>query len=208
MLGLATANNVYSYPTNPTNYVDPSGLYVDVLFDVTAGKITVSDYGWDSRNKVWDSAPKSVTTFNVFSGGNINKPSQTMNNPNFEYLRDVGPIPKGDYYIGEMQLVNRPELNGDKGWFPVLNQATLRSSFEVFNPQTKQMVTRDDFHFHPGLISDGCVTFKSETRKGDEAGYPKSMDYTRFSNILNATKPFDVWVGFRKKSIVGFLRVR
>jgi hypothetical protein len=26
MLGLATANNVYSYPTNPTNFVDPDGL--------------------------------------------------------------------------------------------------------------------------------------------------------------------------------------
>ena len=104
-----------------------------------------------------------------------------------------GPVPPGEYYLGYPVDVSptHPALDGDLMWVPILNKNSLKSSVFVTNPETGKLVVRDEMYVHPGTISEGCVTFPSDSAKGQK-GYPKSRDFSDLKSRLMNTKPLEV----------------
>lgn len=77
------------------------------------------------------------------------------NNPAFESVRDIGPIPKGNYTIGA------PYNSARTGGF------TLTLTPYLYN----EMFSRADFRIHgdsmrvPGIASHGCIVLPLAVRK-------------------------------------------
>ena len=95
----------------------------------------------------------SITRISVpaFSGG-----GKHINNPNSQDVPNLGPIPKGSYYI-----VDRPK-GGTLGFirgFRKRNWFALFANDRFVDDHTSvNGVVRSNIRLHPGTISEGCVT--------------------------------------------------
>ncbi|MCA6557711.1 MAG: DUF2778 domain-containing protein [Pseudanabaena sp. M114S2SP2A07QC] len=169
-------SNLYRYVFNsPTNFIDPSGNYAILVPIAVAGFLIgqatsalisepnyieipqINGYYFRatgililedrSRNG------KSITVSGLFSGN-----GEFQNKPQFQSLKDNGPIPQGTYEIFD----DKDPRN--VGWYRL-----DRIDSNPRNDRDDDLTGRDGFRLHPGRRSDGCITIpKSETTKWDK----------------------------------------
>lgn len=183
-IGFSGGLNLFTYvENNPIGFVDPDGLYVDAVYDVRNRVLTVDDYALNNLGQ-WQKVG-SYTFKNLFSGD-----KNCKDDPRKEAIPSLGPVPRGKYLISPMIDVSNihPELTGDTGWFLLLNPLTHRSRVTVAGDGGSP-VKRDSFFIHPGRVSQGCITFPSDTTSGGAGGYPRSAEYSRLKAILQNTAP-------------------
>lgn len=192
-----------AFGNNPVTFVDPMGLFVKVIYDLSSATMTVEEF-----EKGDGGAMRSVskcTYKNVFSGT-----KKARNDWTQEHVIDVGPIPRGNYYLGYPQRATNRNLTGQTMWIPVLDKATLLNEHQVTTPDGKT-VTRTEFMIHPGLLSAGCMTFQSNIPMG-EPGYPGNPDYEQLLKMVTNTSSKDItvqnWWGDQTFQISGTLEVR
>lgn len=176
-------NNRYAYAkNNPTRYIDPLGLYVVATIDTASGTLSVTTYNLDQNSNTYQ--PGVTQTYNVFSGKGPGYDNQAAaDQPN------IGPVPAGTYFIGQQEDVSgaHAQLTGNTMWFPLINVATGTNGAWVQAPDGT-MVWRSGFYIHPGSVSDGCVTFQSDTPANTPPYlYPESQQFDVFTNQVNST---------------------
>jgi RHS repeat-associated protein len=164
--------NIYRYVGNsPTNWRDPSGLKVTIIFDRSSGTLTLSDS---------DPKKASFEIKNVFSGGGdpverSGKNRELVNNSKYEWLKQFGPIPSGEYDILQDNAPRKYRLD------PIdsdpLNNMDDRK-------KTSEDVYRDGYQLHPGGTSHGCVTVGGKTNS--YARPPK--DWYKISNFIESSQ--------------------
>lgn len=90
-----------------------------------------------------------ITVETGYSGGGAGK-----NNPDMQHVRNVGPIPRGTYHIGQ------PRNSGNRGphvldLTPYGHDALGRTAFLVHG----------DSRRNPGNASEGCIIMSRKTRE-------------------------------------------
>jgi RHS repeat-associated protein len=141
-IGLAGGINTYAYVgSHPTMAVDPMGLLENFTL--------VLDGNSTTKLKC-----ECGEEYDVFSGvgSATNDPGQIANT-------DIGPIPKGEYYIVSRSsgptagwLVD--SFSGQNRWFSLVPKSNPTSDCVVVDGQV-----RCSFRMHPGRVSRGCITF-------------------------------------------------
>jgi Protein of unknown function (DUF2778) len=142
-----------------------------MVLDRSRGTLTVDDL---------DSLERPVTINNVFTGGGT--PSQRagenrffVNNPAYEWAKDIGPIPSGRY-----EIIENPSRKNYYRLDPIDDNPRndrddrYRSSAGPY---------RDGYRLHPGGTSLGCVTIGGNT---DSYKNPP-QDWYKIQNILERT---------------------
>ena len=82
--------NLYVYVINdPINYYDPSGLLVHCIYYQDTGQLMV--YDAETGKLLASTEPYTVASYSGKGWG--------LNNPNYESVKNQGPIPLGDYAI-------------------------------------------------------------------------------------------------------------
>jgi hypothetical protein len=196
--------------TNPVTFTDASGLFIKAILETQKGLLIVEDYGPCSGKQGWKL--KSRKEYKVFSGD-----KKAMNDPSQGHVPFIGPVPRGHYYLGspvDVGVTHQELVGGNLNWIPILNKSTLENVHEVIDPNGN-VVNRDEFYVHPGLISQGCVTFKSDIARG-QPGYPGSSSYNEFYEMLTKTTPLSVdivdpgfmWSSVESHTVQGTLEVR
>ncbi len=180
--------NLYdSFAAMPTKIFDIKGLYVVLCFAYKEGVII----GKATQNN------KQIEIKNVFSGKGKHE-----NNANSQHVKDEGPIPEGEYWIGGQYTPKRHQEHaneGDYNWFRLYgNNGEGGKSYEkvvVKDPNTNKNVTRGAFNLHAGCFSEGCITVKSTTwpiATWWGSSYPQSADYKKLRDYINGgnKRPF------------------
>ncbi|MGK7955408.1 MAG: RHS repeat-associated core domain-containing protein, partial [Crocosphaera sp.] len=169
------------------NGVDPFGLYVVLCFAYKEGKII----GFDT-----DDPSKKIDIDNVFSGN-----GRDQNNPDSQHKEDKGPIPVGEYWLGNPYTHPKYGPGWYKLWGDNGSGGKSYTKIPVKTP-SEETIYRGYFNLHTGLFSEGCVTCKSDVDRGDP-NYPKSADYDLLRKFIadsktpfkNPRKPTDTYVG-------------
>ncbi len=144
-IGLEGGWNRFGYVSgNPLNRTDSRGLLEDFVFDVRQGSLT-SDCSCMSGS------------IDAFSGQGPRK-----NNPEMEYIVGGGPIPRGRYFIVDPYIYTNDPTDklGGLTFFKLMpDNGQYGDGLNVLMPTDNgSTVYRDRFRFHPGTISNGCVT--------------------------------------------------
>jgi hypothetical protein len=146
----------------------------------------------------------------AFSGN-----GDARNNCNCTNIPDAGPIPAGHYFIGSAEDASHMPGHNPKGnyqRFPILNVLNGHNATYVFNSNARgnPFITRGGMVFHPGLVSDGCITFKSDVAAGTP-NYPQSKQFDQLANMFVNTQPYQANfadnLGFQRYPVVGVLTV-
>lgn len=85
---------------------------------------------------------------------------------------------------------SHPDLTGDTIWLPLLDPETFENVHRI--PKGGgDFSSRTEFYIHPGMVSQGCMTFLSETQRDrtSKVGYPFSSDYARLRSMIVNTDP-------------------
>jgi RHS repeat-associated protein len=169
-------SNLYRYVFNsPTNFIDPSGNYAILVPIAVAGFLIgqatsalISEPNYIETPQIngyyfratgililedRSRNGKSITVSGLFSGS-----KEYRNKPQFESVKDNGPIPQGTYEIFD----DKDPRN--VGWYRL-----DRIDSNPRNDKDDDLTGRDGFRLHPGIDSLGCITIpKSETTKWDK----------------------------------------
>ncbi len=201
---------LYTYShTNPIKYVDPDGNVVVMFFSLSKGTITAVDIGKTKGvptsfdvfkaklmliNNSIPFVPDSPTVkvYNVFSGN-----SGFENNPDNQHMVDTGPLPLGEYLVGNSYIpdehVQDAANGGNYNWYKLYGKdgkgGFSYDSIPVKDPKTKRTVYRGGFNLHTGNRSNGCVTIRSNIGE-NEPKYPQSKQYNNLQKMLNATSEY------------------
>ncbi|MCG3171196.1 MAG: hypothetical protein CALGDGBN_02791 [Pseudomonadales bacterium] len=144
-IGLAGGLNTYTYAlNNPLYWIDPLGLDVSCTYSQSAGRLVCHDTN-TGQKKVDDSSCYSGSQ----GGGGKNDPSK-------QDQRDVGPIPRGGWDIG----------NHDSSKGPLTIDLIPQPGNDVFNMNRDPNSFRvhGDSSQHPGDASEGCIVCGRSTR--------------------------------------------
>ena len=191
-IGLQGGINSYSYTySNPLVYIDPMGLEVSGVFDLSGGTFTVTDLDTGATE-----------TAEAFSG-NVH-----WNDPAYANAagKNTGPLILGPY-----EILDHPSgLVKGKTWFDLDFIDGIRDDY---NPNTK----RGKFRLHEGTASDGCITVVDDKSPLDyhgnpnlnrTPGSPNSKSWQRIKNIIEGTKASTVKDAFgRSRQKYGTIRV-
>jgi len=153
---------------------------VDKTLDRATGLLTVTDV--DTHRSV---------TLTVRSGNSpygIGFPGGQGADGRYDNVPDRGPIPKGDYRIGngyQEPHITQLHPGGDAKWYHLYGSDGHGGySYEkIWNG-------RGYLNLHTGLASDGCVTVPSEVPLTDSS-YPNSSKYDQLKDLLDNTKLFE-----------------
>jgi hypothetical protein len=112
-----------------------------------------------STGRMFD--PSGALAGTGYAGGDLGKRPDAVNNPDDEDLRNIGPLPEGNYTFGLLVL-----LNPHMGHF----------CFSLIPDPGTNMMGRSGFWCHgdtnpPGNASEGCIVMPLPTR---EAMYSSS----------------------------------
>jgi hypothetical protein len=170
--------NLYGMVYNdPMNWVDYNGLYVVLCFAYKEGKVI----GFDK-----DDPTKKIEIDNVFSG------NAHSNDPNYQHVEDKGPIPEGEYWIGN-EYKHGNSSTGNYQWNKLYGDDGNggKSYRKVVVPKPGGgTVTRGGFNLHTGRASNGCITCRSDVGRNDP-NYPQSKKYDKLQDFINKSKkPF------------------
>ena len=165
--------NLYGYASNsPINWVDPLGLDVTATFDRTTGNLTVTD-----------NQTGASTSCRAWSGNGAN-----TNNPGSQHIPDSGPIPAGNYLIGQAYNGGH-SAGGNNTWFklygPDGSGGYSYTTIPVPVPGGGS-VNRGGCNLHTGLASNGCVTIPS-TVPNSARNYPQSPSFNAIQQMLQST---------------------
>jgi RHS repeat-associated protein len=219
-IGYVDGSNLHEYVSgNPVKHTDPLGLYIYMVFVLSAGRIDV----WDislvkdtvTGKDVWDT--KFLFSINnVFSGN-----GEETNNPLCQDIPNTGPLPVGQYAVKDQvdkkRLIGHGDVhpNGDWNWFPLYRNEGKKteSDFRVADYKTGKPtdIVRGGFYLHTGRASNGCVTVWSvePPQKGDKnnPSYPQSPDFVRIKILLNNVNEKNKIKGCDGKPVRGILDV-
>jgi RHS repeat-associated protein len=173
---------------SPTNNTDPFGLDVTATYCQRSHTLTIKD----------NQTTESITTSNVFSGN-----GECTNNPDAQAKESEGPIPTGDYLIGQGYLSGH-NPGGNDTWYKLYGpkNAGGQPGYHYENLyKDGQCVKRGYLNLHVGQMSDGCVTVWSTVPPG--ANYPDSDIFRTIERILNSTAPLQ----YKGSQYVGTLKV-
>lgn len=179
-LGESAGTNLYAYCGNdPVNRKDPLGLYVVGTYSQSSHSFTAYDT---------DYAGPTFYSNDIFSGNGM-----FADNPFFQAAGGRGPIPQGEYFI-------EPKI-------PIPGEANFEYPLNALSPGIETFMgvpwsSRGGFTIHPGLRSNGCVTFKSKVPE-DAPNYPTNPAFDALSNMLDRTNPLNV----NGVNVRGILRV-
>jgi Protein of unknown function (DUF2778) len=168
--------------------VDSRGLYVDLTYDRSTRSLT----GYDTDTG-------EIYTGSAVSGNGVNS-----NNPASEGIVGSGPLPGGDYLMGNGYDSGH---GGDDWWYrlygPDGKGGYSYTCIPVVDPGTGKTVCRNGFNLHTGLASDGCVTVPSDVDNSSPA-YPTSKSFDDLKKLLEKTKPLD----YKGSTFRGYLHVK
>jgi hypothetical protein len=182
-LGEAGGINLYAFVgNNPVNWVDPWGLYVKGTFFRKHNWLILKDMD----------TGQIVSVHKVYSGNGA-----CTNNPACEHLENRGPLPAGEYLIGNIHRdpgYCNAHPGGNCAWYPLYGPDGQGGySFRdipVYDPSTGQSAdTRGRFYLHTGRASDGCMTVWSEVDNTDLT-YPTSKDFDAIQQLLENATPW------------------
>jgi hypothetical protein len=117
--------------------------------------------------------PDGKIAFTGYAGGNGGKRPEAVNNPAFEAVRNVGPLPKGRYMIGRIHDKSTDGAAFDSRFGP--------SYIRLVADAANVMHGRDGFLIHwdradraknPRAASDGCIIPHSYTAILEIGGHP------------------------------------
>lgn len=99
--------------------------------------------------------PEGVLAGEGYAGGNLGTVPEAINNPIFEPVHNIGPLPEGFYTFGDL-VVKHPTLGSYV--FPLIPDAS------------NQMYGRSGFYCHgdtptPRHASEGCIVMPYSTRQ-------------------------------------------
>lgn len=168
---------------------------VDATFDRHAGTLTVKELDGNAKHKKGE----SLTIENVVSGNGEYAAPGPGSDGRYDNVPFHGPIPKGDYLIGngyENQHIQQQHPGGDAHWYKLYG-GDGKGGFAYEQLDNG----RGEFNLHTGRESDGCVTVWSDKEQSD-THYPQSKDYNKVKNFLDSTKPFEYKPGDTYKGIL------
>lgn len=184
--------NLYGYVNNnPINWTDTLGLYVDAVFSLSKGTVTVTDW-----------ATGATASAIAFAGG------VHPNDPAYANARgkDIGPLPFGNY-----DILNFPpgQVRG-KDWYSLDMADGIRDDYDAVSK-------RGHFRLHEGTASDGCITvvddrspvdYHGDPNANQTPGNPNSKNWDLINNILKTTSTSTLPDAFGKtRTYYGNLRV-
>jgi hypothetical protein len=168
---------------------DPFGESVIATFERKSGTLHIFDQDTGEYRKVT----------NVFSGNGA-----CANDPAKEGEPFEGPLPSGEYLIGEGY--NSGHVLGDDWWYKLYGpDGSGGYSYQIIPVTDSKGATqkRGYFNLHTGRESDGCVTVTSDLGPADK-GYPNSKDYDKIKHILDGTSRLK----YKGSNYTGYLYVK
>jgi RHS repeat-associated protein len=180
--------NLYGYVwNNPLSFIDPFGLDVSAYYDRQKKKLVV--YNNDTPPKygyVQNPNPTDInqpigyfeTQYNrhVFEEGIFSGAGNCKDQTSCELVSGSGPIPAGEYSIGD-------DFKG-RGWY-WLRRKQPDGTYNDFAEIDDTGIKRGNFRLHVGSISYGCLTFS----------YAQRDAFKRLNDILLGTSktPVTYW---------------
>jgi|688.fasta_scaffold179578_2 hypothetical protein len=171
---------------------------VDATLDRKTGTLTVTELDGNEKHKKGE----TLTVPNVVSGNGEYAAPGGGSDGKYDNLKDHGPIPKGDYLVGNSYKnasILRDHPDGDASWYPLYGSDGKGgySNQQLWND-------RGGLFMHTGRQSNGCVTFWAD-QTGSDANYPHSQNYDKMKEFLDSTKPYEYKPGDKYR---GFLHVK
>jgi hypothetical protein len=173
---------------------------VDATLERSSGTLTLTELDGNANHKKGEKLSVHVWSGNSEYG--IGYQGGQGANGKFDNLMDKGPIPKGDFLIGNGY--NEPKVqaehpHGDAWWYKLYGKDGKGgySHEKLWNG-------RGYFDIHTGLESNGCVTVPSEAPKISPL-YPQSTKFDQVKDMLDSTKPYEYKPGDEYK---GWLHVK
>ncbi len=181
--GCGSGNNRNPYPQPPYDNrpTDQQPIFVakvDATLDRRTGMMTVTDL--DGKG--------GTVTVPVWSGNGkygIGYPGGEGGDGRYDNAGDSGPIPRGDYLIGngyKEEKVARDHPGGDARWY-TLYGSDGKGGYSQVLPNG-----RGFFYMHTGRRTNGCVTIPSDVPE-EGPGYPRSEAYNALKRLLDGTSP-------------------
>jgi hypothetical protein len=172
---------------------------VDATIEAKTGTLTVTEQTGNEKYKKGDSVSVHIWSGNGPHG--IGYEGGTGADGHCDNMKGHGPIPKGDYLIGnsyEEKHVHDAHPGGDATWYKLYGKDGKGGySHEVL------WNGRGVFALHTGLRSDGCVTVPSDVGE-DDPSYPHSNNFDRVKDILDNTAPEE----YKESTFRGWLHVK
>jgi hypothetical protein len=189
-IGLKGGLNLYAYCFNASlSNVDPYGLWVEGSYNRTTGMLTLGESG----------RPGTNVTAKAWSGNGkygVGYPTGYGANGQYDNVYKQGPLPKGEYLIGNKYQYDKyvkDHPGGEHDWYRLYHKGKDgKWRWNELKDKNGNVIERGDFLLHTGLDSDGCITIPSEVPQTD-SGYPRSRDFAKIKKLLDNTaqKPID-----------------
>lgn len=170
---------------------------VDATLDRGSGKLTFTEMDGNQKHKAGDKLTVDVKSGNL----QYSIPDGQGADGRYDNVIDHGPIPKGDYMIGNRYRngdIERQHPGGDPYWYRLYGKDG-KGGYDY----KKIWNGRGGFNLHTGDQSNGCVGTPSQIKEPNP-GYPYSAKYNQVKDFIDSTKPFE----YKGTMFKGWLHVK